>query len=61
MKRILSRKLIGAVAGMAAIVGVVLGSAVVGSVPGDVQLYAIALIAGLGGFQIMRQAQIDEQ
>lgn len=61
MKRLLSRKLVGAVVGMGAIVGVVIGSALVGSVPDDVQFSAIALIAGLGGFQIMRQAEIDRQ
>jgi hypothetical protein len=55
-----SRKLAGAIAGMLSIVGVVIGSAVVGAVPLEVQLTSVGLLAGLGGYQISRQARIDE-
>ena len=55
-----SRKLAGAIAAMLCIVGTVLGAAVIGGVPDDVLLTGISLIAGLGGFQIMRQAHTDD-
>lgn len=60
MERLMSRKLAGALAAMLCIVGVTIGSAVVGGVPLEVELTAIATIAGLGGFQVQRQARIDE-
>lgn len=55
-----SRKLAGAIAGMLSIVGMVIGSAVVGDVPLAVQLTAMPLLAALGGYQVARQARIDE-
>lgn len=54
-----SRKLVTAVAGMASIVTVTLGSAMVGGVPVEVQLTSVTLIAGLGGLNVMRQGAID--
>ena len=55
----MSRKLAGAVAAMLSIVGIVIGSAVVGGVPVEVQLTAIGAISGLGGYQVWRQARVD--
>jgi hypothetical protein len=59
LKKLGSRKLACAIAGMLSIVGVVIGSAVVGDVDKDVLLSAILLIAGLGGYLVYRQADID--
>lgn len=60
MNRLSSRKLAGAMAAMLAVVGIVIGSAVVGGVPVEVELTAITAVTGLGGYQIRRQARIDE-
>lgn len=60
MSHLNSRKLAGALAAMLAVVGIVIGSAVVGGVPVEVELTAIAAVSGLGGYQIQRQARIDE-
>ncbi len=59
MEHLTSRKLAGAVAAILAVVGITIGSAVVGGVPLEVQLTAIAAVTGLGGYNITRQAQID--
>lgn len=54
-----SRKLAGAIAAMLTIAGIVIGSAVVGGVPIEVEMTAVLTVAGLGGYQIKRQADID--
>ena len=60
MKRLSSRKLAGAIAGMVAIVVIVLGSAQLGNVPDDLQRTAMLLVATLTGYQVFRQANQDE-
>ncbi|KKN22932.1 hypothetical protein LCGC14_0910070 [marine sediment metagenome] len=60
MKRLSSRKLAGAVAGMIAIVVIVLGSAQLGNVPEDLQRTGMLLVAALTGYQVFRQANQDE-
>ena len=60
MKQLSSRKLAGAIAAMVGVVVVVLVPAYFDVVVElSVQLAAIASVAGLSGFQIMRQAEID--
>lgn len=61
MKPFTSRKLIGAVSAMLAIVGVVLGSEAVGGVDADTLRLSIGIIAALGGYQIARQAAVDQE
>lgn len=60
MQHLTSRKLAGAIAAMLSVVGLVIGSAVVGNVPAEVLLTAIVAVTGLGGYQVGRQARIDE-
>ena len=60
MKQLSSRKLAGAIAAMVGVVVVVLVPAYFDVVVElSVRLAAIASVTGLGGFQIMRQAEID--
>lgn len=71
--RLTSKKLAGAVAAMAGVVGLVIGSIALGveeavtaqvsvfGVEGPVVFWAIVAVAGLGGFHVLRQAQIDEK
>ncbi len=61
MGKLTSRKLVGAVVSMLSIVGLVIGSAVVTGVEVEVLLTAVALIAGLGGYQIHTQGSIDRK
>lgn len=60
MEHLTSRKLVGAIAAMLSVVGLVIGSAVVGNVSTEVLLTAIGAVTGLGGYQVQRQARIDE-
>ncbi len=67
-----SRKLIGAVLAMAAIVGMVIGTLLldveealtatvsIAGVEGPVLFWAIVICGGLGGFQILKQYQNDQ-
>ena len=65
MKTLSSRKLVGLIAAIVGVVGLVLGLAIlqpdVFTEATNVVLLAIAGIVGLGGFQLHRQAIIDEQ
>ena len=60
MKKLLSRKLVTTAVATAAIVGIVLVSPIVDA-DKDVIILAIGTVAGLGGYQITRQAIIDER
>ncbi|KKN82282.1 hypothetical protein LCGC14_0310950 [marine sediment metagenome] len=55
----LSRKLAGAIAGMVGVNTIIALTAYQG-VPVEIALSGIAAVAGLGGFQVFRQARIDE-
>ncbi len=67
-----SRKLIGAVLAMAAIVGMVIGTLIldveealtatvtIAGVEGPVLFWAIVICGALGGFQILKQYQNDQ-
>ena len=65
MDKLSSRKLAGVIAAILAIVGLVLGLAVIQPTvfteATEVVLVSIGAIAGLGGFQVYRQAVIDER
>ena len=60
MQKLTSRKLAASIAAMLTITGVVLGASVIGNVDKDIVLSAIALIGGLGGFFVTKQAHIDD-
>lgn len=59
----MSRKLAATVTAIAAITGLVLGLAVLtpAAITSELAGAAIAAIAGLGGYQVARQARIDER
>lgn len=54
-----SRKLAGAIAAILGIVGIVVIAAYQGAEL-SLTLTAVGAVAGLGGYQVMRQARIDE-
>jgi len=56
----MSRKLATVIAQIVGILGVVLGSALIGEVDTDIQLAAIGLIGAGGSLNILRQAAIDK-
>ncbi len=56
----MSRKLATVIAQIVGILGVVLGSAIIGEVDTDIQLAAIGLIGAGGSLNILRQAAIDK-
>lgn len=60
MKKLTSRKLAGAIAAMLCNLGVVLGAAAIGDVDKDIVLSAMIAITGLGGYQMLRQGNIDD-
>lgn len=64
MKTLSSRKLVGVIASILGVVGLILGLAVIQpdvfTEAVNVVLLAIVGIVGLGGFQVHRQAAIDE-
>ena len=61
MSRLLSRKLFGSVAAMAIIAAIVLGAAQIGNVTDENLRIAMGLVAVLGGYQVMRQANKDDR
>ncbi len=64
MNTLSSRKLVGIIAAIVGVVGLILGLAIIQpdvfTDATNVVLLAIAGIVGLGGFQVHRQATIDE-
>lgn len=62
MLRLQSRKLVGSLVSTLAITGMVLGLAVIVPTVVTTELagMALTLVAGLGGYQIARQARIDD-
>lgn len=71
--KLTSRKLAGAIAAMLSVVGLLVAALAYGveeallaevsvlGVSGPVVFWAIVGLVGLGGFQILRQARIDER
>ena len=64
MERLSSRKLAGLIVAICGIVGLVLGLAIISpqtiTESSEVVLTALIAISGLGGFQVYRQAKVDE-
>ena len=59
MEKLTSRKLVGIIAGMVAIVGTVLGAAVIGGVEKDVVLATVGALTIITGYFVQKQADLD--
>lgn len=59
MKELTSRKLAGIIVSMLSIVGLVIGSQVVGEFDKDILVTSIVAISGLGGLHNVIQGKID--
>lgn len=60
MQKLTSRKLVGIVVGMLSIVGVVLGSAVIGNVDKEIVLATIVALGGVTGYFVQKQSELDQ-
>ena len=56
----MSRKLSTVICGVVGVLGIILGSALIGDVVTEIQVTGIASVAGICGFNVFRQAAIDK-